>query len=351
MEDEQMLDLIRRANPNCGYMYVVDTRPKINAMVNRAAGKGYENEAFYENIKFQFMGIGNIHVMRKSLQKLVETCEQNSPTMSSFLSGLESSGWLKHIKYASCRYACNIECCCCTNFVLVTGMLVTVTLWLHQALIEKDWLSFGHKFTARCGHVACDSRERSPVFTQLLDCTWQLLRQAPEAFQFNERFLLTLHDHAHACQYGTFIGNCEKDRRDLRLLYESGGNVTELECANHDHPLKDVGSAHARTGKIPLITEKADAAIPATLAQLEAEINTVALDWKSIKNVTECSCSTPLDHFSRKHHCWGCGRCVCTRFGNARHLSYFFLPQPAVGQRQMLTFRSPGFYSDRSRNF
>ncbi|GBP81252.1 Myotubularin-related protein 8 [Eumeta japonica] len=98
MEDEQMLDLIRRANPNCGYMYVVDTRPRINAMVNRAAGKGYENEAFYENIKFQFMGIGNIHVMRKSLQKLVETCEQTSPTMSSFLSGLESSGWLKHIK-------------------------------------------------------------------------------------------------------------------------------------------------------------------------------------------------------------------------------------------------------------
>lgn len=42
-------------------------------MVNRAAGKGYENEAFYENIKFQFMGIGNIHVMRKSLQKLVES--------------------------------------------------------------------------------------------------------------------------------------------------------------------------------------------------------------------------------------------------------------------------------------
>lgn len=46
-------------------------------MVNRAAGKGYENEAFYENIKFQFMGIGNIHVMRKSLQKLVESKKYN----------------------------------------------------------------------------------------------------------------------------------------------------------------------------------------------------------------------------------------------------------------------------------
>lgn len=46
---------------------------QINAMANRAAGKGYENEAFYENIKFHFLGIENIHVMRTSLQKLVES--------------------------------------------------------------------------------------------------------------------------------------------------------------------------------------------------------------------------------------------------------------------------------------
>lgn len=42
-------------------------------MANRATGKGYENEAFYENIKFQFLGIENIHVMRASLQKLIES--------------------------------------------------------------------------------------------------------------------------------------------------------------------------------------------------------------------------------------------------------------------------------------
>lgn len=42
-------------------------------MANRAAGKGYENEAFYDNIKFQFFGIENIHVMRASLHKLIES--------------------------------------------------------------------------------------------------------------------------------------------------------------------------------------------------------------------------------------------------------------------------------------
>lgn len=42
-------------------------------MANRAAGKGYENEAFYENIKFHFLGVENIHVMRNSLSKVVES--------------------------------------------------------------------------------------------------------------------------------------------------------------------------------------------------------------------------------------------------------------------------------------
>ena len=47
--------------------------PQINAMANRASGKGYENESFYQNIKFHFFGIENIHVMRNSLSKLVES--------------------------------------------------------------------------------------------------------------------------------------------------------------------------------------------------------------------------------------------------------------------------------------
>ena len=46
--------------------------PQLNALANRAAGKGYENEDNYSNIRFQFVGIENIHVMRASLQKLLE---------------------------------------------------------------------------------------------------------------------------------------------------------------------------------------------------------------------------------------------------------------------------------------
>ncbi len=90
-----------------------------------------------------------------------------------------------------------------------------------QSLIEKEWLSFGHKFTDRCGFISTvDAKETSPIFTQFLEGVWQMIQQFPSAFQFNERYLLTLHDHVYSCQYGTFIGNCEKDRVDLRLVVQ-----------------------------------------------------------------------------------------------------------------------------------
>lgn len=91
------------------------------------------------------------------------------------------------------------------------------TLQGFQSLIEKDWLSFGHKFTDRCGYLQSDAKETSPVFTQLVDCMWQLQRAYPAAFQFSERLLLHLHDHVYSSQYGTFVGNCEKDRLDLKV--------------------------------------------------------------------------------------------------------------------------------------
>lgn len=119
-------------------------RLQINAMMNRASGKGYENENFYTDIKFQFMGIENIHVMRASLQKLLEgkvlvlfvllacvmcrvtvycsvytvpyycaVCELKNPSMSAFLSGLESSGWLSHIKAIidTSAFIAKVRCC------------------------------------------------------------------------------------------------------------------------------------------------------------------------------------------------------------------------------------------------
>jgi myotubularin-related protein 6/7/8 len=71
-EDEQMIQCILTASPNSDTLNMMDTRPRINAMANRAAGKGYEAAGYYPNTSYQFYNIHNIHVMRDSLQKLIE---------------------------------------------------------------------------------------------------------------------------------------------------------------------------------------------------------------------------------------------------------------------------------------
>lgn len=60
-------------------------------------------------------------------------------------------------------------------------------------------------------------RDTSPIFHQFLDATYQLLRQHPTRFEFNERFLRRLFYHLYSCQYGTFLYNSEKARLEARV--------------------------------------------------------------------------------------------------------------------------------------
>ncbi|KAH9526993.1 complexed with cef1p [Dermatophagoides farinae] len=235
IEDEKLLDHIRRTNPQSPLLYVVDTRPRINAMVNKAQGKGYENEMYYENIKFHFFGIENIHVMRGSLQKLIDACELRVPSMNSFLTGVEGSGWLRHVKsiLETSVFIANavhngisivIHCSDGWDRTAQTCSIASIildpfyrTIDGFQTLIEKDWLAFGHKFTDRCGHFNGDNREMAPVFTQFLDVIWQIMQQHPCAFEFNERFLININDFVYNVQFGTFVRNCERERNESRL--------------------------------------------------------------------------------------------------------------------------------------
>lgn len=50
------------------------------------------------------------------------------------------------------------------------------------------------------------------MFLLFLDCVWQILRQFPCSFEFNENFLIMLFEHAYASQFGTFLGNNESER-------------------------------------------------------------------------------------------------------------------------------------------
>ncbi|XP_044727687.1 myotubularin-related protein 2 isoform X2 [Chrysoperla carnea] len=231
-EDERYIQLIMDANAQSHKMSIMDARPSANAIANKAKGGGYESEDAYQNAELVFVDIHNIHVMRESLRKLKELCFPHTDE-SRWLSGLEATFWLKHIKCVlagAVRIVDKVENN--RNSVLVhcsdgwdrTAQLTALAMLMldpyyrtirgFEVLIEKEWLSFGHKFQQRIGHGDDhhSDADRSPVFLQFLDCVWQITQQFPNAFEFNDHFLITILDHLYSCRFGTFLYNTERER-------------------------------------------------------------------------------------------------------------------------------------------
>ncbi|XP_054271284.1 myotubularin-related protein 2 isoform X1 [Macrosteles quadrilineatus] len=231
-EDERYIQLIMDANAQSHKLFIMDARPSANAIANKAKGGGYESEDAYQNAELVFLDIHNIHVMRESLRKLKELCYPNIDE-SRWLSGVESTYWLKHIKCilaGACRIVDKVEnnktsvLVHCSDGWDRTAQLTALAMLLldpyyrtikgFEVLIEKEWLSFGHKFQQRIGHGddKHSDADRSPVFLQFIDCVWQVTCLYPNAFEFNENFLITILDHLYSCRFGTFLFNSDRER-------------------------------------------------------------------------------------------------------------------------------------------
>lgn len=50
-----------------------------------------------------------------------------------------------------------------------------------------------------------------------MDCIYQLHCQFPCSFEFGTNLLIILFEHSFSSQYGTFLGDCERDREAMRL--------------------------------------------------------------------------------------------------------------------------------------
>eukprot|EP00038_Savillea_parva_P031393 m.85997 g.85997 ORF g.85997 m.85997 type:complete len:317 (+) comp9652_c0_seq1:1810-2760(+) len=133
-----------------------------------------------------------------------------------------------------------------------------------MAVIHKEWLSFGHKFEDRLGTLHLPRREISPVFTQCLDCIWQLMRHHPTAFEFSSSFLVALHYAVHSSEYGTFLCNSEKERlvtHELPSRTRCLWRAMERVASRHANP-RYVPSDTVLT--MPVETDGAGAASPSS---------------------------------------------------------------------------------------
>lgn len=191
-------------------MLIVDARSYASAVTNRARGGGCECIDYYPSAEIQFMNLANIHAIRKSFNALRQLCA-SQPDMGSWLSNLEKTQWLQHLSgllAASVTVSRTIEVegrpvlvHCSDGWDRTPQIVATAQLCLDpyyrtvngfKTLVEREWLSFGHKFGDRCGHGphSHELNERCPVFLQWLDCVHQIHNQFPCSFEFSIGYLV-----------------------------------------------------------------------------------------------------------------------------------------------------------------
>ena len=328
--EEQIATPRKRIYGSTRQNVIADARPKLNVIANRATGGGIENPANYAGhndmpIEVAFLNIANIHVMRSSLDKVIESLGNSDYLdLAPNQDLLRKSNWLSHIaglidgSEMVARVVglggshVLVHCSDGWDRTSQVSALAQIMLDPHYrtldgfiTLVQKDFLSFGHKFRDRDGIEGCekwfeieneriqpartkddrgseannlqalsskalsgaknwfeksrgnlfkqqnasgdslsdnptsrptspppnpvlhstsaktgdkkhkmDPNEVSPIFHQFLDAVFQLQWQAPNAFEFNERFLRRLFYQVYAGQYGEFLFNNERERSE-----------------------------------------------------------------------------------------------------------------------------------------
>lgn len=84
--------------------------------------------------------------------------------------------------------------------------------------------------------LGAESDESSPIFVQFLDCVWQLLKYAPDSFEFSELYLSAIFSGVATRRHGTFLCNSARERREhqmemVRLSPHSARCVSKSICA------------------------------------------------------------------------------------------------------------------------